>query len=210
MFLLKSLRIISFLAIFIIIVGIIYAYWRKDQMQATNTLPLMQINGDIGGTFTLYNQDRKQASLTDFQNHYILLYFGYTYCPDVCPTELHKMLVVEDYLPQELKDKIKLVMITIDPERDTPEVLQAYRGHFNDKIEFLWGTPQEVKQVATLYKTYFQKAVEKEKPDEAYLVDHSSFIYLLDPKGAFLTMFHRDISAELIAKTILHFAKEPL
>ncbi len=137
---------------------------------------------DIGGDFTLTDGDGKPFSLSDLKGKVVILSFGYTHCPDVCPTEL---LTYSDTLKQlgdQAKD-VKVVFVSIDPERDTPEVIGKYVKQFNP--EFIGLTPtgdQSLPIIKQQYRVVSAKVVQKED-SENYLVDHSSGAYLIDKNG---------------------------
>ena len=153
----------------------------------------------IGGPFTLTDMDNKVVHDTDFRGKYLLVYFGYTYCPDMCPTGLQGIAHVLDQLGQDA-DKVAPLFITIDPARDTPEKLKAYSASFHPNIIGLTGTNQEIAAVAKAYQVYYTKG---EKVDDTdYVMDHSSLIYLMDPNGQFITTFDEDADPEKILAAI--------
>ena len=138
----------------------------------------------IGGPFTLENGDGQPVTNKDFLGKYMLVYFGYTFCPDVCPTTLAAITDAMDKLGPESK-QIQPVFISVDPARDTPAVVKRYAAAFGPYIVGLTGTPAEVAQAAKEYRVYYK--AHRPKPGETnYTVDHSSVIYLMDPKGEFV------------------------
>ena len=138
----------------------------------------------VGGPFSLVNQDGRRVTEKDFLGKYMLVFFGYTYCPDVCPTELQVMTAALDQMGPEA-DRIQPVFVSIDPARDTPEVLKAYVGNFGPRLVGLTGTPEEVATIAKAYRVFFAKAANSSS-DTDYLMDHSSIIYLMGPDGRFV------------------------
>lgn len=157
------------------------------------------VNADIGGTFTLTDQDGETVTQADFLGRYVLIYFGYTYCPDVCPTELGAMAAAIDMLG-EAGEQVVPVLITIDPERDTPAVLAEYVPLFHERLVGLTGTPEQIRDVAEKYRVFYRRF---EDPGfDAYLMDHSSYVYLLDPAGKVAAMFRYGTDPAEIAKTI--------
>lgn len=146
--------------------------------------------GSIGGPFLLTNQDGKPARDTDFRGKYLLIYFGYTYCPDLCPTGLQSIAHALDQLGPDAA-KVQPLFITIDPARDTPAKLKEYAASFHPKIIALTGTPEAIAAVAKEYQVYYAKGENVE--DGEYLMDHSNLIYVMDPKGKFLTTFPDEI-----------------
>lgn len=146
----------------------------------------MVVNVSIGGPFELTDHTGARVSDDAFRGNYALIYFGYTFCPDVCPTELGEIAVALDELGDDGK-RVTPVMITIDPARDTPEVLAEYVPLFHDRLVGLTGTEAEIKDVAEKYRVFFRRF---DDPNFTYyLMDHTSFVYLVDPKGAVASMF---------------------
>lgn len=141
----------------------------------------------VGGPFTLTDQNGRKVSEKDFLGRYMLVFFGFTYCPDICPTELQVMTAALDAMGPGA-EKIQPVFITIDPERDTPEVMKAYVENFSPRLIGLTGTPEDIAAVAKAYRVYYAKAPNQASP-ESYLMDHSSIIYLMGPDGGFVKHF---------------------
>lgn len=152
--------------------------------------------GSIGGPFTLV--DQTGATVTDKQVLATpsLVYFGYTFCPDVCPLDNARNAEVADLL-QEKGLQVTPVFITVDPARDTPDVMAEYAAAIHPRMIALTGTADQVKQASLAYKTYF-----KQQPaeDEFYLMDHSTFTYLMLPNLGFVEFFDRDTPAEKMAE----------
>lgn len=131
--------------------------------------------------FELTDHNGKRVKLSDYtgQKKIVLLFFGYTHCPDICPMALETMAkVLQNLSPEEAK-RVQVLFISVDPERDTPEVLKGYVPYFNPTFVGLTGTPQEIEKVAKEYKAYYRK-VEGESAG-GYLVDHTATIYLITP-----------------------------
>ncbi|NPA53736.1 MAG: SCO family protein [Aquificae bacterium] len=134
--------------------------------------------------FELTNQDGKKVRLSDFKDKYLMIFFGYTYCPDVCPTTMLRIKETLDELG-DYKDKVKVLFISVDPERDTPESIKKFISFYDKSgkyIEGLTGTKEEIDKVAKQFKAYYKK-VPIENKEVGYLVDHTAYIYLVDPKG---------------------------
>lgn len=140
----------------------------------------------IGGPFTLIDQHGNTVTDQSLRGQYLLIYFGYTFCPDVCPTELQAMSQAVDALGSA-GDAVTPVFITVDPARDTVEQLASYAPHFHPRLVALTGTEQQVAAAAKVYRVYYKKAEDAGSTD--YLMDHSSIIYLMGPDGGFLTHF---------------------
>lgn len=154
----------------------------------------------IGGAFTLTDQDGRIFTDADLKGKPSLIYFGYTFCPDVCPTTLLLMETAAGKLGPDGPNKVNLVFITIDPERDTPKLIKGYVGNFGATIRGLTGTPEQIAAVAKAYRVYYQKVPGKDSAP--YLMDHSSVIYLLDWRGQFVTNFTSQSKAETIATAL--------
>ncbi len=150
----------------------------------------------IGGPFTLVDQDGRTVTDQDFRGHWLLLYFGYTYCPDVCPTSLSRNAEALDLLGPK-GDDVTPALVTIDPQRDTSEKLKDYVHFFHPRMVGLTGTPEQIAAVAKAYRVYYAKVERGE--GEAYLMDHSSFTYLINPEGKFVQVFRHDMSAQDMA-----------
>ena len=140
----------------------------------------------VGGPFELTDHMGRTVRDDEFRGRLMLVYFGYTWCPDVCPTELQNMSAAMDLLGEDAA-QVAPVFITIDPARDTPETLADYREHFHPSLTALTGTAAQIAAAAKAYRIYYAKGPE-ERPGE-YLMDHSSFVYLMDRKGGYLTHF---------------------
>ncbi|MGH7047928.1 MAG: SCO family protein [Stellaceae bacterium] len=135
----------------------------------------------IGGPFRLVDQNGRTVTNTALEGRWLLVYFGYTHCPDVCPTTLNNIAVaLHDLGPKSAE--VRPVFITIDPARDTPQTLKNYIAAFDAPILALTGNAEQIAQAASDYRVYYAKHPE---PDGDYSMDHSSIIYVMDPKGRF-------------------------
>ena len=151
----------------------------------------------IGGPFTLVDQNGRTVTEANLRGKPTLIYFGYTYCPDVCPTSLLLMETAIEKLGPDAARKVNLVFITVDPARDTPELLKGYVPNFGPTFIGLTGTPEQVAAAARAYRVYYQKVPGKD--GAPYLMDHSSIVYLLDRNGRFVSHFTHEAKAEAIA-----------
>ena len=151
----------------------------------------------IGGPFTLIDQNGRTVTNEMLKGKPTLIYFGYTFCPDVCPTSLLLMETAIEKLGPDAAKKVNLVFITIDPERDTQKLIKDYVGNFSPTFIGLTGTPEQVTAAARAYRVYYQKVPGKD--GAPYLMDHSSIVYLLDRNGRFVTHFTHEAKAEAIA-----------
>ncbi|MGE3933731.1 MAG: SCO family protein [Rhodospirillaceae bacterium] len=156
----------------------------------------------IGGPFALTDQDGRTRTDADFRGSLMMVYFGYTYCPDACPTALLSMTQALDMLGPDA-EKVVPVFITIDPARDTADQLKLYAQNFHPRTVMLTGTPEQVAAAAKAYRVYYAKAKgsEDEKPDQ-YLMDHTSIIYLMGRDGRYITHFTHATQADKIAETL--------
>ncbi len=162
----------------------------------------------IGGPFTL--TDQTGASVTDktYDGSYRLIYFGYTFCPDACPTELGVMAQALDAMGPAAA-KVQPIFITIDPARDTAKQLAGYVPLFDKRLVGLTGTPEQIAGVAKAYKVYYAKADQPGVDAKAYGMNHSSFVYLMDPNGKFLTVFSSDTDSDKMAAEIRRYMDAP-
>lgn len=153
----------------------------------------------IGGAFTLVNQNGETMTEQSFRGKLMLVYFGYTYCPDVCPVDV---LTMSNALTQlgEAAENIAALFITVDPERDTANQVKSYLSGFHPNIFGLTGSPEQVDQAIAAYKVYAKKVESDSLAD--YLMDHSAFTYLMDRQGKYIAHFAHNTPAEDIAKTL--------
>jgi protein SCO1/2 len=157
--------------------------------------------GDIGGPFELVNSNGETVTSAALIKQPTLIYFGYTFCPDVCPLDVQRNGIATEILDDK-NVAIQPVFISIDPARDTPEIVGDYAANFHERMIGLTGTDEQVKTASDAYRTYYRKA--DEDPDY-YLMDHSTISYLTLPKHGFVDFFRRDISPEAMAETIACF-----
>lgn len=170
--------------------------------------PIVRTSGQaqIGGPFTLVNQDGETVTDEDFRGKAMLIYFGFTYCPDICPFSLQTMDAALAQLGEAERALVQPILISVDPRRDTPEAMAAYvqSDAFPDGLIGLTGTPEQVAQVAGEYRVIYRETEEGQE-DESYLVDHTSFIYLMDFEGEFVTVFSHGHTPRAIADALQDF-----
>lgn len=155
--------------------------------------------GAIGGPFELVDETGATVTDVDVITEPTLVYFGYTFCPDVCPLDASRNAEALDVLAEQGVDASAL-FISIDPERDTPEVLAEFTDVMHPKMLGLTGSPEQVKKASQAYKTYYKR---QPGEDEYYLVDHSTFTYLVMPDEGFVDFFRRDATVGDIAQTVV-------
>lgn len=154
----------------------------------------------VGGPFELTSQNDRRVSDKDFRGKLMLVYFGYTFCPDVCPAGLQVISAALDKLGTRADDVVP-IFISLDPERDTPAKLKEYLGSFNPRLLGLTGTPEEIAAVAKAYRAYYKKVPDAKHPDE-YSVDHTSIIYLMGRDGTYVGHASHASSFEKLAEQI--------
>jgi cytochrome oxidase Cu insertion factor (SCO1/SenC/PrrC family) len=159
---------------------------------------------DVGGPFRLIDQTGKSVSDADFRGRYMLVYFGYSFCPDVCPTTLAVMAQALDKLGPERARRVVPVFITIDPARDTPKVLGDYMKAFGPSFVGLTGSEAAIKDAEKKYRVYaVKKPLDPSKGMKGgYGVDHSSVLYLMGPNGKLVSFYDEAVSPDDLAKDI--------
>ena len=194
----KASRIIaiSALSLSVIIAGFAFWYARAPVLQTATSGKAL-----VGGPFSLIDHNGKPVTQKDFAGRYMLIYFGYTYCPDICPAELQVISAALDELGAKA-DIIQPVFVTIDPERDTPEVMKDYVGNFHSRLIGLTGTTEQIAAMAKAFRVYYAKARQAGDKGNDYLMDHSSIIYLMGPDGSFVKHFSYGTDASKLAREL--------
>lgn len=157
----------------------------------------------IGGPFALTDHTGKHVTEKDFEGKFMLVFFGYTFCPDICPAELQVISAALDELGDKAK-KVTPVFITIDPERDTVEQMKSYVSNFHKQFIGLTGSMREIQDAAKAYRVYYKKVAE-EPASSDYFMDHSSIVYLMSPQGEYLAHFAYGTGVDKMAKGIAKF-----
>ena len=159
------------------------ALWHLGDLRAQRGVQTISIDKvELGGPFTLTDQDGKKRSDSEFRGKLMIVYFGYTYCPDICPTDLMAITQALEALGPAA-DGVQPVFITIDPERDT-KVLAEYVSAFHPSMIGLTGSPADIRKVANSYKAFYTKV--SDERTGAYSIDHSGVIYLMGRNGEYL------------------------
>ena len=159
-----------------------------------------QENLPIGGNFTLTDQNGASRQDSDFRGKVMLVSFGFTHCPDICPITVGTLSKTMETLAAK-GDAVVPLFISVDPQRDTPAVLKDYLTHFDKRIIGLTGSEVQVKQVADAYKIYYARSQDKQGKDE-YSIDHSGYIYLMGKDGQFIRVFPYNASETEVAAAI--------
>ena len=154
----------------------------------------------IGGPFSLVGADGKPVTDRDFRGRYMLIFFGFTHCPDICPAELQVIAQALEQLGDKAK-KVVPIFITLDPERDTPEAMANYVKSFGPNFVGLTGSPEAIAAAAKAYRVAYSKVENKESAGD-YSVDHSALVYLMDPEGRYVTHFSYGLSADQMAEKL--------
>jgi len=182
----RSFKLIVFILCLILFILIASGAWlslrQSDDRQKGSDL--------VGGPFELIDQDRNSITNNSFPNKFKIMYFGFTFCPDVCPMGLTTISEALDSLGTKAKH-IQPIFITLDPLRDTADVLRNYKENFHESIIFLTGSLEQIRSVAKLYKVYFQKT----NNDDDYLIDHSAITFIMAPSGGYLKHFGPNATA---------------
>jgi cytochrome oxidase Cu insertion factor (SCO1/SenC/PrrC family) len=156
----------------------------------------------VGGPFELVGQNGKTVTEKDFDGKYMMIYFGYTYCPDVCPTALSDMATALDAIDPEKAAKVQPIFISVDPARDTPEHLAEYVSFFHPRLIGLTGSEKQVKEAARAYRVFYRIGEPQSDDPQDYLVDHTSIIYLVGPDGKLVTHFSHGTTPEAMAERL--------
>ena len=154
----------------------------------------------IGGPFTLTDKNGNSVQWSDFEGRYRIVYFGYTYCPDVCPLDVQSMMKgFRQFAKNQprLAEQIQPIFISIDPERDTPQVVGEFASAFSDKLLGLTGTPEQIGQAANAFSVYYAKG--EISPGGGYLMDHSRATYLMGRKGEPIALLPVDKGPQAVA-----------
>lgn len=182
----------AFAGVLVLVAGVLIGVAFRDQAKGVAGNPL---GASIGGKFSLIDQNGKPFTDADLKGKWNLVFFGYTHCPDVCPTTLNDLSLALEQLGAKGKD-VGIVFISVDPDRDTPAVLKSYVESFGGPIEALTGPADAVAKAAADYKVYYAR---HPRSDGGYDMDHSALIYVMDPEGRFTATFTPDDTADKVA-----------
>lgn len=202
-------RVIALLSL-AAVVGLLGGLWfatqgsnSDDQFAQCRSSTVAGGAGALGGPFELVNGDGQTVTDADVITEPSLLYFGYTFCPDVCPLDVARNVVAVEVL-EEQGMTVTPVFISIDPKRDTPDVVGDFADNMHDRMIGLTGSAEQVAAASRAYRTYYRA---HEGDDDFYLVDHSTFSYLVLPDHGFVEFFRRETGPERMAETISCFVE---
>lgn len=196
----RRIALIPYVALAALVV--IGALWRLGDIAGQRTTESIATGEQvsIGGPFKLTDQNGSTRTDQEFRGKYLLVFFGYTYCPDVCPTTLAVMKTALDMMGSRA-DRVVPVFISVDPKRDTPEKLKNYLSSFGPRFVGLTGDDKAIASVAKEYRVYYQIRPAEKGAD--YTVDHSGVVYLMDGSGRFIANYALDNSPDMMAQDIL-------
>ena len=184
------------------IAGVSLMAARSSQTQAPRIMA-----SSVGGAFSLIDRDGKLRTEKDFAKTYKLIYFGCSYCPAICPTELQKMAQALKSLPESVQAQVQPIFITIDPERDTASILKNYVALFDKRMIGLTGSVAQIDAVKKTYKVYAAKVPAENGAKDEYTMDHSSYIYLMTPDDQLAKIFKTEDTSASVADGIKEFVK---
>lgn len=194
-----ALRIVLVALVISILTVVGATAWLVSEINSETGSRTIFTNVQIGGPFTLTDHTGNQVRNTDFHDRFMLIYFGYTHCPDVCPTELASMATALDILGPQAESIVPL-FITLDPQRDTPAALASYVPLFHERLVGLTGTEAEVAVVAQAYSVFYEKIEGEETTD--YTLKHTTLIYLVRPDGELAESFPNGTAPTAISDAI--------
>ena len=189
----RSVRILLLAAAFV--AGLVLCFGVILIVTGRVSAPVAQQVAAIGGPFKLVDQDGRVVTDQDFKGRPFLVFFGFTHCPDICPTALFEVSEIMRALGRDA-DRTRALFITVDPERDTPKVIKDYLSSFDPHLTGLTGDPAEVAAVAKAYRVYFKKVP---LDQGGYTVDHTAIVYLMDKEGRFVSPFSLKRTTEAAA-----------
>ncbi len=177
---------------------------KQEVLEAASVQSIAFLGSDITGTgfgknVKGINQDGKPVSFEDYKDKVVVVFFGFTQCPDVCPTAMAELSQLMTKFTPEEAEQVQVVMVSIDPERDDPEMLKAYVAAFDERFNAITGTPEQIAQLAKSFKAYYKKVAHT---NGSYSMEHSSSFYVLDKNGESRILFKPGTSTEDMEKDI--------
>ena len=195
----RSLRILVISAAFL--AGLVLCFGVVVMLSGRSSSPVAQQVAAIGGPFSLTDQNGQGVSDRDLKGRPFLVFFGFTHCPDVCPTTLFDVSEILRALGHDA-DRTRALFITVDPERDTPAVMKDYLSSFDPHLSGLTGDPAAVAAVAKAYRAYYKKVPSDQG---GYTMDHTAIVYLMDKEGRFVAPFNLKRTAEAAAADLRRY-----
>lgn len=186
---------------FLLVISALIGYYGWGFLQHE---PIPQHLQNMGGDFTLQSADGPVA-LEDFRGKVVLIYFGYTNCPDACPMTMSNWARAFEKLTEAERSKVQGMLVSVDPERDTLESLKEYTAYFNPNIIGVTGGEEELRQIVSLFRSDFE--IEREEGRDNYSVAHMSFVYVIDLQGNLRDLLAHESTPEDIVKTVRHVMK---
>ncbi|XP_015284166.1 PREDICTED: protein SCO2 homolog, mitochondrial-like, partial [Gekko japonicus] len=181
----------------------VWLYLRREKAQREKLMRIEELKKvAVGqGDFRLVDHTGRPRSKADFKGRWVLLYFGFTHCPDICPETLERMSRAVELLDREPRlPQVQPLFVTVDPERDDVAAVAKYVREFHPRLLGLTGSPEEVREAGRAYRVYYSAGPKDE--DDDYIVDHTVIIYLLGPDGLFLDFYNRSKTEEQIAQSV--------
>lgn len=197
----RAISAIATVAIAALLGGIYFAAFGRGGDFDSCRISSVAGAGDIGGDFTLIDEAGRTVTSDEVLDQPALIYFGYTSCPDVCPLDVARNAEATEIL-EERGETVKPVFISIDPERDTPEVVGDFADAMHPRMLGLTGSSEQVAEASQAYRTFYKKQPSSEAQDDYYLVDHSTFTYFTMPGRGFVEFFRRDLTGEQMADKV--------
>ncbi len=196
-------RIVTWLVAIVVLFGLLGFAYQRLKPHAFHGMVLQ--SPKPAPDFTLVTEGGKEVSLKDFRGKIVLLYFGYTFCPDVCPTTMRELARAMEILGEKKAQKVQVIMISVDSERDTPEVVAEYARNFYPTFIGVTGTLDQIAQVATMYGIYFKK--NEGTAATGYLVDHTATVTVINQEGYIKLIFPYGTPAKDIADDLAYMLR---
>lgn len=191
----------------ILFAGVLAAVWLHKPAPLDGYRYYGTFVGKQAPEFSLTNQDGRPLSLSSLRGKVVIMTFGFTHCPNICPTTLANMAGLYHGLPPEAQKKVQVLFVSLDPERDTPEVLKQYVPYFQESFMGATGTPEQIEKAAKGYGVFYEKElIQSDNTKDFYTINHSPYIYLISPGGKFDLVYDNEkfANAPEVAKDILH------
>ena len=182
------------------VLGFVLWYWMPREMHGV----VLQ-SPQRAANFALMTSTGETMELADFRDQYVMLYFGYTFCPDVCPTTLNDLQTMAEELGDRKMRKVQVILVSVDPERDTPEQLASYLSYFNPSFLGMTGSLEDIRAVASQFGIFFERS--EGNTAAGYLVDHTSAITVIDPDGYVRMVFPYGVSGEDMAADMTYLLR---